>query len=98
MKEQTLTALIDTLAPDAHAVGRRLGAGSTTNARRNRDAYLYAQADAVRREVYGNAVYLRGLIEISNICKNDCLYCGIRRSNGAALALPPDAGGSAGLL
>ncbi|MEE0511372.1 MAG: [FeFe] hydrogenase H-cluster radical SAM maturase HydE [Peptococcaceae bacterium] len=45
------------------------------------NAYLYQQADAVRRETYGNKVYLRGLIEISNICKNDCLYCGIRRSN-----------------
>lgn len=49
------------------------------------DAYLYAQADAVRREVYGDKVYLRGLIEISNICKNDCLYCGIRRSNDQAV-------------
>ncbi len=39
------------------------------------------KADAVRRAVYGNAVYIRGLIEISNICKNDCYYCGIRRSN-----------------
>ncbi|MDO4280147.1 MAG: [FeFe] hydrogenase H-cluster radical SAM maturase HydE [Peptococcaceae bacterium] len=45
------------------------------------DAYLYAAADAVRRESYGNKVFLRGLIEISNICKNDCYYCGIRRSN-----------------
>lgn len=35
----------------------------------------------VRQEIYGNAVFTRGLIEISNICKNDCLYCGIRRSN-----------------
>lgn len=34
-----------------------------------------------RRAVYGNKVFIRGLIEISNICKNDCLYCGIRRSN-----------------
>lgn len=34
-----------------------------------------------RQAVYGNAVYIRGLVEISNICKNDCLYCGIRRSN-----------------
>ncbi len=39
------------------------------------------KADAVRRSVYGNTVYIRGLIEISNICKNDCLYCGIRKSN-----------------
>lgn len=35
-----------------------------------------------RQAVHGNSVYIRGLIEISNICKNDCLYCGIRRSNG----------------
>lgn len=34
-----------------------------------------------RKAVYGNSVFIRGLIEISNICKNDCLYCGIRRSN-----------------
>ena len=34
-----------------------------------------------RKQVYGNNVFLRGLIEISNICKNDCYYCGIRRSN-----------------
>ncbi|MGN0113750.1 MAG: [FeFe] hydrogenase H-cluster radical SAM maturase HydE [Acutalibacteraceae bacterium] len=44
-------------------------------------AILRDAADKIRREIYGNAVYLRGLIEISNICKNDCLYCGIRRSN-----------------
>lgn len=30
---------------------------------------------------YSNAVYIRGLIEISSICRNDCLYCGLRRSN-----------------
>lgn len=36
----------------------------------------------VRREIYGDAVYVRGLIEVSNICRNDCYYCGIRRSNG----------------
>ena len=34
-----------------------------------------------RKKHYGNSVYIRGLIEISNICKHDCLYCGIRRSN-----------------
>lgn len=46
-------------------------------------AELRARADEKRREVYGDAVYIRGLIEISNICKNDCYYCGIRRSNTA---------------
>lgn len=43
--------------------------------------FLAQRADAVRREIYGIDVYTRGLIEISNICKNDCYYCGIRRGN-----------------
>lgn len=34
-----------------------------------------------RRGVYGDRVYIRGLIEVGNYCRNDCLYCGIRRSN-----------------
>lgn len=42
---------------------------------------LGKRAVKVRQEIYGNSVYVRGLIEISNICKNNCLYCGIRRSN-----------------
>jgi biotin synthase len=46
-------------------------------------ALLARLADGVRRQVYGNRVFVRGLIEISNICRNDCLYCGIRRSNAA---------------
>lgn len=45
---------------------------------------LYDEADKVRRQYYGAEVYIRGLIEISSFCKNDCLYCGIRRSNGNA--------------
>ena len=39
------------------------------------------RAVALRMMHYGNSVFIRGLIEISNICKNDCLYCGIRRGN-----------------
>lgn len=42
---------------------------------------LRIRADEVRRKYYGNRVFVRGLIEISNICKNDCYYCGIRKSN-----------------
>lgn len=45
------------------------------------DAALAAAADKVRREVYGDEVFLRGLIEFTNFCKNDCYYCGIRCSN-----------------
>lgn len=43
--------------------------------------YLYQTADRVRKSHYGIDVYLRGLIEFSNVCKNDCYYCGIRKSN-----------------
>lgn len=43
--------------------------------------YAAEKAVAIRRSVYGNAVFFRGLIEIGNVCRNDCLYCGIRRSN-----------------
>jgi biotin synthase len=42
---------------------------------------LYKEADRVRQEHMGDDIYLRGIIEFSNICKNDCLYCGIRASN-----------------
>lgn len=44
-------------------------------------AILREEAVRLRKEIYGNTVYIRGLIEVSNICKNDCLYCGIRKSN-----------------
>ncbi|MBE6795549.1 MAG: [FeFe] hydrogenase H-cluster radical SAM maturase HydE [Ruminococcaceae bacterium] len=43
--------------------------------------YLRKKAENIRKSIYGNAVFIRGLIEISNICKNDCFYCGIRKSN-----------------
>ena len=45
---------------------------------------LYKNARAVADEVYGTRVFKRGLIEFSNYCKNDCYYCGIRRSNTCA--------------
>ncbi|MBQ3465993.1 MAG: [Firmicutes bacterium] len=45
------------------------------------DEALFAEADRIRREVYGDAVYLRGLIEFTNYCRNDCYYCGIRKGN-----------------
>lgn len=43
--------------------------------------YLYDAARSVRHRYYGHDVYVRGLIEFTNYCRNDCLYCGIRKSN-----------------
>ena len=48
------------------------------------DTALIRAADEVRREHYGDAVYLRGLIEITSYCKNNCLYCGLRAGNRRA--------------
>ena len=45
------------------------------------DAYLKERARALCAQVYGKKVFIRGLIEFTNYCKNDCYYCGIRRSN-----------------
>lgn len=42
---------------------------------------LFEQADRVRHDFVGDEVHLRGLIEFSNICRNNCLYCGIRKGN-----------------
>ena len=44
-------------------------------------AGLQQAADLCRREIYGNKVYIRGLVEFTNYCTNNCLYCGLRREN-----------------
>jgi biotin synthase len=46
--------------------------------------YLFEKARTVRIENYGYDVYIRGLIEFTNYCRNDCYYCGIRKSNRCA--------------
>lgn len=76
-------ALIDKLAA-THALEiaeyEQLIAGQTPELA----AYAAKHAVALRREIYNTDVYVRGLIEISSYCKNDCLYCGIRASNNTA--------------
>ncbi|MGN1403977.1 MAG: [FeFe] hydrogenase H-cluster radical SAM maturase HydE [Ruminococcus sp.] len=49
------------------------------------DTELFCQADRVRRAYYGTDVYIRGLIEFTNYCKNNCYYCGIRQCNTKAV-------------
>ena len=48
-----------------------------------KEDYEYSSSIAreIAKEKFSNKLYLRGIVEFSNICKNDCLYCGIRRSN-----------------
>lgn len=46
---------------------------------------LFSAADKVRKSIYSDSVYIRGLIEFTNYCKNDCYYCGIRCGNKKAL-------------
>lgn len=78
--DKNTRALIETLAAD-----HRLPLAGYEQLIRGRDpeaaALLAEKARAVREAIYGKTVYTRGLIEISNICKNDCYYCGIRAGN-----------------
>ncbi|MBQ3176557.1 MAG: [Clostridia bacterium] len=80
MSERNLEQLIYKLR-DTHAL--TLGEYETLIAHRTPDAagLLAAFALVQKQQIYGNDVYIRGLIEVSNICRNDCLYCGIRKSN-----------------
>lgn len=68
---EELTALIDTFMQ-----GGDMAAELYERAR--------SRAEAVRDEHYGRRIFLRGLIEFTSYCKNDCYYCGLRRSNRRA--------------
>lgn len=52
-----------------------------TNYDSDLSAYSAEKAREEAQKHYGNDIYIRGLVEISSFCKNDCYYCGIRRSN-----------------
>ncbi len=75
-----LFSLIDTLESQ-HALPLEEYAFLAGNPTDEAMKYAAEKACRIRKEIYGNSVYVRGLIEFTNICKNDCLYCGIRRSN-----------------
>lgn len=46
-------------------------------------AFVFERARKVRHKYYGHDIYIRGLIEFTNYCRNDCYYCGIRKSNAS---------------
>ncbi|WP_165247599.1 [FeFe] hydrogenase H-cluster radical SAM maturase HydE [Adlercreutzia sp. ZJ141] len=74
--------LVDKLAEE-----RRLSVEQYEQIILNRSPELAAHARelacAQRKAAYGTSVFIRGLIEVSNYCKNDCYYCGIRKSNAS---------------
>jgi len=55
--------------------------GTLISADGNERQQLFQRAQSVKLQTVGNKVYFRGLVEFSNICAKDCLYCGIRKSN-----------------
>ena len=46
--------------------------------------YLFEKALLVKEKFYGKSIYLRGIVELTNYCKNNCYYCGIRCGNEKA--------------
>ncbi|MDE5992447.1 MAG: [FeFe] hydrogenase H-cluster radical SAM maturase HydE [Oscillospiraceae bacterium] len=74
-----ITELIDKLETE-HILSKKELAEIISRHTPETDEYLFEKARAVREKIYGKDVYMRGLIEFTNYCKNDCLYCGIRRS------------------
>lgn len=78
--ERCLKDLIDGIAPTREVLADFI---DNVDERTRRKLY---EASARRRDsLFGRRVYFRGLIEISNHCVRDCLYCGIRRSNRGTL-------------
>jgi biotin synthase len=78
-----LKSLVDKLEASRCLTGaefERLIAGRTLELA----AYLFAKARKIRERYYGRRVFIRGLIEFTSYCRNNCLYCGLRRDNRGA--------------
>lgn len=76
-----MKALIDQLASEHDLTDEQLLYLLDHMDEKNRD-YLIEKAHETRMQVYGDRVFMRGLIEFTNYCKCNCLYCGIRAANG----------------
>lgn len=75
-----MKALIDKLAR-RHTLSREEWCLLLRSRTPELEQYLFEKARQFRCRYYGEDVYIRGLIEFTNHCKNDCYYCGLRRSN-----------------
>lgn len=79
--EQKLRGFVDKLE-QTEALTREEWTELLSNFDENVRLYAARKAQRIAQSVFGNGIYIRGLIEFSNYCKKDCYYCGIRRSNG----------------
>lgn len=77
---QDVYGLIDKLQ-ETHALFKEEWVQVLENRNAAAASYLFEKARKIRETIYGKDVYIRGLIEISSYCKNNCYYCGIRRDN-----------------
>ena len=73
-------ALVDRLE-SAHCLERDAYAALMAARSPALEDYLFDKSRRAARRYFGNRIYIRGLIEFTNYCKNDCYYCGIRRGN-----------------
>lgn len=73
-------SLIDKLARE-HRLKKKEYLALLENASVEEHVLAATLADKERRRIYGTEVFIRGLIEVGNICRNNCYYCGIRASN-----------------
>lgn len=80
MMKQDLKELIDKLEVN-QVLTRDEFASLIANVSPDLSTYLFKKSKKAREKYYGKDVYIRGLIEFTNYCRNDCYYCGIRASN-----------------
>lgn len=83
MMEKLILQLADTQTLPDDALKALLNALFLPEAEAQRQA-LYAKAREISTRAFGNRIYVRGLIEFTSYCKNNCCYCGIRAANSRA--------------
>ena len=80
LNNTTLKALIDKLHKEQN-LSKDEWVTLITGRNSELSEYLFSLARKEQQKYYGTDIYVRGLIEFTNYCRNDCLYCGIRKSN-----------------
>lgn len=79
-----LMEIVDRLSGTGDLGGREHFEGLLTTHDSRALSYLHSRAREAADRIYGRDIYIRGLIEFTNYCRNDCFYCGIRKGNARA--------------